>query len=229
MITAGLQLEVLKGITCGFFPGHLQWMRTFILKLAPGSLPRDLILASCIKQARTFNIIEMEINKAVEVLQNQIQKLNAKDFDLPSWKNFTVLLLERIFGGETKKIESVQNIKYDKGSWVLRDETGYANSIEACKKLGREIIEEAILELETFGAPETSADQIDIKVIINALEDELTGTQFREIKKALLEEKQIEDKKKIIITKLKSYGADTVFAIVANILANQQVSEKLVR
>ncbi len=171
----------------------------------------------------------MEINKAIEVLQNQIQKLNAKDFDLIAWKNFSVLLLERIFGSETKKIESIQNIKYDKGSWVLRDETGYANSMEACRKLGREVLEEAILELETFGIPETSADQIDIQVIMNALGDELTGTQFREIKKALTEEKQIQDKKKILITKLKSYGSDTVFAIVANILSSPQVLEKLVR
>jgi hypothetical protein len=171
----------------------------------------------------------MDIIKAVEVIQNQIQKLNAKDFDLNAWKNFTILLLERIFGRETKKIESIQNIKYDKGSWVLRDETGYTNSIDACKKLGREILEEAILELETFGVPEISADQIDIQIIMTALEDELTGTQFREIKKALTEEKKIEDKKKIIITKLKSYGSDTVYAIVANILTNQQVSEKLIR
>jgi hypothetical protein len=171
----------------------------------------------------------MEINKAVEVLQNQIQKLNAKDFDLNVWKNSAILLLERIFGHETKKIDSIQNIKYDKGSWVLRDETGYANSMEVCKKLGREILEEAILELEAFGMPEISEDQIDIQVIITALEDELTGTQFREIKKALTEEKQIEDKKKILITKLKSYGQDTVFAIVANILTNQEVSKKLIR
>jgi CRISPR/Cas system CSM-associated protein Csm2 small subunit len=171
----------------------------------------------------------MDIIKAVEVLQNQIQKLNAKDFDLNAWKNFTTLLLERIFGRETKKIEAIQNIKYDKGSWVLRDETGYANSMEVCKKLGREILEEAILELETFGVPEISADQIDIQMIMTALEDELTGTQFREIKKALTEEKKIEDKKKILITKLKSYGPDTVYAIVANILTNQQVSEKLIR
>jgi hypothetical protein len=171
----------------------------------------------------------MEINKAVEVLQSQIQKLNAKDFDLTAWKNFTVLLLERIFGSETKKIESIQNIKYDKGSWVLRDETGYANSIEVCRKLGREILEESILELETFGLPEISADQVDIQVIMSALEDELTGTQIREIKKALTEDKQTENKKKILITKLKSYGPDTVFAIVANILANQQVSTKLIK
>ena len=171
----------------------------------------------------------MDIQKAVDVIQGQIQKLNAKDFDLIAWKNFTVLLLERIFGSETKKIESINNIKYDKGSWVLRDETGYANSIEACKKLGKEILEEAILELETFGIPEISADHVDIIVILTALEDELTGTQFREIKKALMEEKQTEDKKKILITKLKSYGSETVFAIVANILTNRQVSTKLIK
>lgn len=171
----------------------------------------------------------MEIKKAVEVLQNQLQKLNAKDFDLNAWKNYTVLLLERIFGPDTKKIESIQVIKYDKGSWVLRDETGYANSMEVCKKLGREILEEAIMELETFGAPETSADQIEIQVILNALEDELTGTQFREIKKALTEEKKVEDKKKILITKLKSYNPDAVFAIVANILTNPLVSEKIIK
>lgn len=169
----------------------------------------------------------MEINKTVQVLQDQIEKLHAKDFDLNAWKNFTILLLERIFGPGNQKIQSIQNIKYDKGSWVLRDETGYANSMEACKKLGREVLEEAIMELETFGAPEKVTDDIDIQIIISALEDELTGTQFREIRKALGEKRQIEDKKKILITKLKSYGADTAYAIVANILTNSQVTEKL--
>lgn len=78
----------------------------------------------------------MDINKTVQVLQDQIEKLNAKDFDLNAWKNFTILLLERIFGPGNQKIQSIQHIKYDQGSWVLRDETGYTNSIEACKKLG---------------------------------------------------------------------------------------------
>ena len=169
----------------------------------------------------------MDINKTVQVLQGQIEKLQAKDFDLNAWKNFTILLLERIFGPGNKKIESIHKIKYDQGSWVLRDETGYTNSMEACKKLGREVLEEAIIELETFGAPEKTGDEIDIQIIITALEDELTGTQIREIKKALAEKRQIEDKKKILVTKLKSYGSDTAFTIVANILTNPQVAEKL--
>ena len=171
----------------------------------------------------------MDINKTVIILQDQIAKLNAKDFDLNAWKNFTILLLERIFGPDSMKILSIQNIKYDKGSWVLRDETGYTNSMEACIKLGREVLEEAIIELETFGAPEKTGNEIDIQIIITALEDELTGTQFREIKKALAEKRQIEDKKKILVTKLKSYGADTAFSIVANILTNPQVADKLIQ
>ena len=169
----------------------------------------------------------MNPKKSVEVLEGQIQKLEAKDFDLNAWKNFTVLLLERIFGRQSKKIEAIQKIKYDQGSWVLRDETGYANSMEACKKLGREVLEEAIIELETFGLPEESPDTIPFRIILNALEDELTGSQFREIRKAIAEKGAIEDRKKVLVTKLQGYGSEAAWAIVANILSDGQVAEKL--
>ena len=169
----------------------------------------------------------MNPKKSITVLEEQIGKLEAKDFDLNAWKNFTVLLLERIFGRQSKKIEAIQKIKYDQGSWVLRDETGYTNSMEACKKLGREILEEAIVELETFGLPEESSDTIPFEIILNALEDELTGSQFREIRKAVTEKTAMVDRKKILITKLQGYGSDAAWAIVANILSDKQVAEKL--
>jgi hypothetical protein len=169
----------------------------------------------------------MDPKNAIKILESQIEKLEVKDFDLNAWKNFTTLLLERIFGKNTQKIEAVSKIKYDQGSWVLRDETGYANSMEACKKLGREILEEAILELETFGAPEEALGSIPFSVIENALKDELTGSQFREIQKTLSEKGAIKDRKKILLTKLESYGTDTARAIVANILSDDQVSEHL--
>ncbi len=169
----------------------------------------------------------MNQKNAIKILQDQIDKLEAKDFDLNAWKNFTVLLLERIFGQNTKKIDAIRRIKYDQGSWVLRDETGYTNSIEACIKLGREILEEAIVELGAFGAPEEIGNTIPFEIILNALQDELTGSQFREIKKALEEERQIKDLKKILITKLKGFGSEGVYAIVANILSNEEVMKKL--
>lgn len=156
-----------------------------------------------------------------------MEKLETKDFDLNAWKNFTILLLERIFGQHSKKIEAIQKIKYDQGSWVLRDQTGYTNSIEACKKLGREILEEAIVELEAFGAPQVTANTIPFEVILDALQDELTGSQFREIKKALEEERQIKDLKKILVTKLKGFDSEGIYAIVANILTNEEVIKNL--
>ena len=169
----------------------------------------------------------MNPKNAVKVLKDQIEKLEAKDFDLNAWKNFTILLLERIFGQKTTKIEAIRKIKYDQGSWVLRDETGYTNSMEACKKLGSEILEEAIVELEAFGAPEETSNTINFDVILNALQDELTGSQFREIKNAIEEERQIKDLKKILVTKLKGFDSDGIHAIVANILSNEEVIKNL--
>ncbi len=169
----------------------------------------------------------MNPKNAIKVLKDQIDKLETKDFDLNAWKNFTILLLERIFGPKTKKLDSIQKIKYDQGSWVLRDETGYTNSMEACKKLGKEILEEAIVELETFGAPKETGNTIPFDVILNALQDELTGSQFREIKNALGEERQIKDLKKILVTKLKGFDSEGIYAIVANILSNEEVIKNL--
>ncbi len=169
----------------------------------------------------------MNPKKSMEVLEGQIQKLDAKDFDLNAWKNFTILLLERIFGGQNLKIEAIEKIKYDQGSWVLRDETGYTNSIEACKKLGREVLEESIIELQTFGLPEESPDTIPFETILNAMKDELTGSQFREIKNAVVEKGAIKDRKKILITKLQGFGSDAAWAIVANILSDEHVAGRL--
>lgn len=169
----------------------------------------------------------MDPKKAIEVLQSQIEKLDAREFDLNAWKNFSILLLERIFGKNTQKITAIDKIRYDQGSWVLRDETGYTNSMEACKKLAREILTESIMELETFGPPEVAPDTIPFEIIVNALKNELTGSQFQEICKTLSDKGAIKDRKKIILSKLESYGSSAALAIVADILSDQQVSERL--
>lgn len=169
----------------------------------------------------------MNPKNAIKVLKDQIEKLEAKDFDLNAWKNFTILLLQRIFGQETRKVDAIRKIKYDQGSWVLRDETGYTNSVDACKKLGREILEEAIVELDTFGTPEETGNTISFDVILEALQDELTGSQFREIKEAINEKRQIKDLKKILVTKLKGFDSEGIYAIVANILSNEEVMKNL--
>lgn len=168
----------------------------------------------------------MEEN-AIKVLKSQIEKLDARKFDLNAWKESTIILLDRIFGPLNERSDAIRKIKYDQGSWVLRDETGSTNSLVACKNLGKEVLESAILELENFGMPDMSDQSIQLDVIIRALEDELTGSQFREIKKSLQEKGSIEDKKKVIMTKLKAFGRDTAFAIIAGILTDKQVISKI--
>ncbi|MFC2098813.1 hypothetical protein ACFLSP_03600, partial [Bacteroidota bacterium] len=99
--------------------------------------------------------------------------------------------------------------------------------IEACKNLGREVLEESIIELETFGLPLESPDTIPFDTLLSALKNELTGSQFKEIVKAIGETGAIKDRKKILMTKLQGFGSDAGWAIVANILTDEQVAEKL--
>lgn len=166
----------------------------------------------------------MKKEDVIKVLEKQIEKLGDKEFDLTAWKNSSELLLEKIFGRGNPKTDVIRKIRYDQGSWVLRDETGYTNSMEACKKLGKEVIEEAIMELEAFGPPEDTGLTLSIGVILSALEDELTGVQIRELKKILTDDSSLKNKKNLLITKLKSYGADSGFAILAGILADISVT-----
>ncbi|MBL7114103.1 MAG: hypothetical protein ISS19_19365 [Bacteroidales bacterium] len=166
----------------------------------------------------------MDTEKATKILRDQIEKMSVKKFDLNAWKTTTIILLERIFGQHNEKIDGIRAINYDQGSWTLRDETGFSHSVETCKKMGREILEAAIIELEAFGAVEGSIETLPFNVLLTALEDELTGSELREIKKVLTEKSTIENKKQILITKLKSYSSDAAYAIVANILSNPETT-----
>lgn len=120
--------------------------------------------------------------KHINMLRGQIEKLDQKPFDLESWKKYTIVLLSSIFGDESQKIKQVEKIEYEYTSWSLRDTTGHSSYLESCKKLGREILQVAIMELEDFGDElqhRSRQGQIDVSLIIDALNDELTGTQYR--------------------------------------------------
>ena len=63
-------------------------------------------------------------DKEISILKEQIERLNEKQFDLDSWKNQTVIFLERIFGKESSKVKLIRELHYDYSSWNLRDTTG---------------------------------------------------------------------------------------------------------
>lgn len=167
-------------------------------------------------------------DKQIDLLQKQIQKLDAKDMNLEAWKSSTIVLLERIFGENNQRIKHIEAIKYDYSSWSLRDASGSTSQLDSCKKRGKEILEVCISELENFGLPQNVLkDQDSFNIIINALEEELTVSQYREIKKIITADMDTEEKKATLDDALKDYGADTEKNILMRILTNSHTEENI--
>lgn len=163
------------------------------------------------------------MEKYIELLKKQIEKLKEKDFDLEAWKNYTIILLGRIFGEGNQKIKQIEKIEYDFGSWSLRDTSGSSEYMESCKKLGNVILEASINEIENFGLPEkdqAGRSEKVIEIILTAIEDELTGSQMREVKKLLTSTDSGKVKKDKLIIKLKSLNNENLARIIANIIAD---------
>jgi len=163
------------------------------------------------------------VEKEIQLLQKQIQKLNDPTFDLNTWKNSTILVLDKMFGRDSEKISMIRNLNYDFSSWTLRDNTG-VSALEIVRKLGREILETTINELEVFGIPEQAeAGQSEIIFIRQALEDELRISQYRELVSVINESGDRTELRKKIAEKLQTYGDETVREILAGILSHPSI------
>ncbi|HKJ42737.1 MAG TPA: hypothetical protein VKA27_11625 [Sunxiuqinia sp.] len=151
--------------------------------------------------------------KEIELLKKQRDKLADKSFDLEAWKNQTVLFLHRIFGADHTIVKMITDLRYDYSSWNLRDATGNEKSDDPVRMQADEILEAAIIELESLGLPQhgNSSDKI-----WELLEEELTGKQLREIRGI------IESGKKDKLTKvqevLNSLEKENLISILSRIL-----------
>ena len=118
--------------------------------------------------------------KEIDLLKEQIDRLDDNKFDLEAWKNRTLIFLERIFRKESPKLRMIQNLHYDYSSWSLRDTFagGSAKDNDPVRIQAKEILEATIAELEILGVPEEKKEQQKIKELI---EDELTGKQVKEL------------------------------------------------
>lgn len=165
------------------------------------------------------------LEKYLKLLQNQVEKLKSDDFDLDAWKSSATSILSRIFGSGDPRIKQIDNLKIDYGSWALRDAKASYNPLETCKKKGREIIETSIYELENFGLPgeEGEGESADQNILIQVLEDELKGSQLKEIKKIIASDSKPDQKIKTLKNKLDSFNKDTNTSILASILVKKDL------
>ena len=84
----------------------------------------------------------------IEMLKKRMAGLEEKESNLEAWKSGTALLLTRIFGEGNSYSKEIESMKVDYSSWSLRDATSDYNPREASKRLGHEILEMAIAELQ---------------------------------------------------------------------------------
>ena len=114
----------------------------------------------------------------IALLQEQIERLKEKKFDLEAWKNHTIIFLERIFGKENSKLKMIKDLGYDYSSWNLRDTAAAGKTSDKDPVLlqAEEILTAAVIELKTLGLPQIKKEKERIWDLLN---DELTGKQLR--------------------------------------------------
>jgi hypothetical protein len=155
--------------------------------------------------------------KEIELLKEQINRLNDKKFDLQAWKNHTLIFLERIFGKENSKIKMIQSLTYDYSSWSLRDTAagGSDKEKDPVRIQAKEILEAAIAELESLGLPQEKQEKLIIKEL---LEDELTGKQVKKLEAILHSEEK--DKEEKIIEILENLEKESLATTIAKLLTS---------
>ena len=159
-------------------------------------------------------------DKELQLLEQQIEKLNIKDFDLKTWKKYTVVILARIFGEKNEKINQIEKLEFEFNSWSLRDASGNESYEEGTKKLAREILQAAIDELKVFGLPELKEKDTDqtIQDFLNLLIDELKGSQVKQLKTILNSRQNKEEKQRMIKEMLEDVGEYGAYGVLTAML-----------
>ena len=119
----------------------------------------------------------------IELLQQQIASIDNKKFDLEAWKAPTLMFVSRIFGASSEHVRQIRELKYDYSSWTLRDTSGGGQLTDPVRVRAREILEAAISELQSLGAPPPVNNASGI---LESFRKELTGKEMHDLEKILL-------------------------------------------
>ncbi|WP_412476561.1 hypothetical protein [Flavobacterium sp. TBRC 19031] len=168
---------------------------------------------------------------------------------LQSWKARAINIVTRIYGENSNQQKQIEDIKFQNYMSITTfdgngraSSAGGGNNSNICQKQATELIESFISDIQKFGLPhkeksseerntinvsvhqnqsQTQKQTIKLDIIINALQDELSGKQLAELQEVMNEEEtNLEKKQNKILQKLQGFGKDLASNILANILAN---------
>jgi hypothetical protein len=171
-----------------------------------------------------------KVEMAIDLLQGQIDKLQAKDFDLKAWKKHTILLLGRMFGESDPKIAQIEKLDFEFNSWSLRDASGNESYEAGRKRIGRETLEAGIAELRLFGLPDEKKPEENVTIaneITSLIFDELRGSDVKRIRETLTSGGSTEEVHRRLRELLEALDEKSMRLILAGILLNEQVRKSI--
>jgi len=143
----------------------------------------------------------------IKWIENQMKKLHEPNFDLDVWKTSACLMLDGIFGVNNSRSKQLLDLDNKFNSWSLRDAVGNESYLERNKRTAAEILQSAMDELETVGKPKKNVtSDHQVLELLNAIFDELKGSQVRNLKQVLQTEMTPEEKKRRISDILREAG-----------------------
>ena len=179
--------------------------------------------------------------EAFEECKNKIDPIDSYT-SLEAWKGAVINIIIRTYGKNSRQEDQINNIIYRSALYVSTGVTraGGGDNLGSCKKRAIELVESFIKDLRIFGLPriennegeknnevnitlnqvQSQKQMINLNIIFEALQEELTGKQLKEIREIVDSNKDIEEKKRNVIDKLKSFGEGLTSNIIANILTN---------
>lgn len=167
------------------------------------------------------------MEKELQLLYSRLRKVEERNFDLHSWKQGTIAVLDTILGPGNLKRKLIEDVDFQNNSWSLRDTTGDVDSI---KKTCADVLETIIMEIETFGLAEKDISvkkepkSGEVSVIEDAIRKELSQSQLDELVE-LLKKKDVAFVD--VMDKIKRYGYEVAPRILASLVMRPEFKKNV--
>lgn len=146
-----------------------------------------------------------------------------------TWKSKSMRLLNVNFkdGMESKSFAEATK-SFDKSHYSPKYLKEMVGILVSCKEIPDNVKQQKETKHEhssavTVNVNQTQNQNQEINIFIDAIADELTGKQYKELKSIAQDNPNPENSKRKIIEKLKSFGSDVLSNIVANIVTTPSV------
>lgn len=179
------------------------------------------------------NMSKEKVIEAFEELRRESQDIVNLE-TLSGWRNKAVNVVRRVYGNDSSQEKQILKLEYRPPF-----KSGNPDNIPSLKQQAFALFEGLCKEIERFDVPmkndskenqnfhfnivqsQSQQTKINLSFLIESIQEELKGSQLKELQ-TIIDDKMIEpQKKKVkIFETLKKFGSDVASNIVANILTN---------